>query len=57
MSTTQKDNDDFVSEIMIGYTLDVAIEWIGKNLDPEDVFQKIKLQTWAENNGYILNEE
>ena len=33
--------------------LDDAIDWIGKELDPDDVFDTKKLEAWAENNGYI----
>lgn len=32
--------------------LDSAIEFIGKNLDPDDVFKTSDLEIWAENNGY-----
>jgi len=32
--------------------LDYAIEWIGKNLDPEDVFDTKDLEMWAESSGY-----
>ena len=33
--------------------LDDIIDWIGKNLDPEDVFREKLLKEWAESNGYI----
>lgn len=33
--------------------LDSAIEWISRNLNPEDVFSKSDLESWAESNGYI----
>lgn len=36
--------------------LDKAIEWIGENLEPTDVFSKEQLETWAENNGYVKEE-
>jgi hypothetical protein len=32
--------------------LDEAVEWIGSNLEPGDVFSKNDLETWAESNGY-----
>lgn len=59
--TTQKQDKDFiqlmtdqVDEIkMQSTTLDFAIEWIGKNLDPEDVFSTKDLDRWAESEGYI----
>jgi hypothetical protein len=29
-----------------------AIDWISKNLDPEDVFDKEKLSDWASDNAF-----
>lgn len=34
-------------------TLDVAIDWIQRNLEPDDVFSEKQLDNWAESNGYI----
>ncbi len=34
-------------------SLDEAIEWIGGNLNPDDVFSEKDLRNWAESNGYI----
>ena len=34
------------------WALDKAIEFIGDELDPEDVFSEKKLEQWAESNGY-----
>lgn len=60
MATTKQDADfanimkDCVDEIKMSNTsLDNAIEFIGDNLDPDDVFTTKKLEAWAENNGYI----
>ena len=50
-------NNEFASELLPSYPLDVAITWISSNLDPQDVFTEDQLGQWAENNGYILNEE
>ena len=36
--------------------LDNAIEWIAKELDPEDVFSEKQLSKWAEDNGFIKEE-
>ena len=33
--------------------LSKAIDWIGDNLSPQDVFSNEKLSNWAEENGYI----
>lgn len=32
--------------------LDQAIDWISKNLNPDEVFPEKDLIEWAENNGY-----
>jgi hypothetical protein len=37
--------------------LEQAAEWINHNLEPEDVFDTDKLETWAENNGFVKEEE
>jgi len=33
--------------------LDNAVNWIGDNLEPDDVFTTGQLEAWAERNGYI----
>jgi hypothetical protein len=33
--------------------LDVAIDWIGSELEPEDIFTDKQLNAWAESNGYV----
>jgi hypothetical protein len=33
--------------------LDIAIGWIGSNLEPDDVFSTKDLENWAESNGYV----
>ncbi len=46
-----KENKGF-TEAMIGrWPLDEAIEWISKNLDPDDVFDEEKLEEWANKTG------
>ena len=44
---------DFISEVIPKTLLDDAIEWIQRNLDPDQVFEKDQLRYWAEKNGYI----
>lgn len=34
-------------------TLDIAIDWMQSNLEPEDIFSEKQLSNWAEANGYI----
>lgn len=42
-----------VSVILSDSALDIAIDWIGMNLNPDEVFSEKDLKEWAENNGYI----
>lgn len=32
--------------------LEVAIDYIGKNFNPDEVFSTKDLESWAEDNGY-----
>lgn len=34
--------------------LDPILEWIGENLDPDQVFPDVVLDEWAANNGWVL---
>ena len=36
--------------------LNIALDWIGDNLNPEDVFSTIQLDKWAESEGYIKQD-
>jgi hypothetical protein len=47
-----KDSVDEVEVKMSHSALDNAINWIGDNLDPDQVFSEEKLRDWAESNGY-----
>ena len=41
-----------------GYNfLDDIIDWISKYLSPSDVFSEADLNQWAEDNGYVNEEE
>ena len=45
---------DSIDEVkMSTSSLDNAIEWIGENLQPEDVFSEKELERWAESNGFV----
>jgi hypothetical protein len=48
-----KKNDEFWEHMKKDtWPLDDAIEWIKKNLNPEDVFSKSDLDVWAAENDY-----
>jgi len=41
------------NEVKLSNTaLDAAVEFIGDNLDPDDVFTDNQLKAWAERNGF-----
>ena len=56
-----RENKDFMEAMSIRYPLDEAIDWIGTNMCPEDVFSDSQLKTWAADwaldNDYIFEEE
>ena len=44
---------DQIDEVKISHSaLDEAIDWVSRNLSPEDVFSAKELEAWAENNGF-----
>lgn len=59
MPTTRQDQQfaeemqGYVDQIIISKSaLDAAIDYIGSQLDPSDVFSEKDLIAWAESNGY-----
>jgi len=56
MSTTTRQDADFNDSVISHSLLEESIEWIGSNLDPEDVFDDSDLVYWATSNGYIFDE-
>ena len=60
-STTSKQDQAFFEEAILHtiaceILLNRSIEWIAKNLRPEDVFRHDLLEVWARNNGYVEDE-
>lgn len=52
---TETDDDNrFLEEVIAGdrIILEAAVEWIGDNLVPPQVFDEAILNEWAETNGY-----
>lgn len=54
--TTNRQDIDFVQSVISTDLLANAIEWIAKNLSPEDVFDKEQLVDWANDNGFISED-
>lgn len=52
MSTTSRQDDAFLHEVIGSTTLETAIDWISKNLSPDDVFFETDLKAWAASNGW-----
>ena len=50
------ENKAFLSAVINDLLLDEAVDWIQKNLEPEDVFTDKQLASWAVNNGYAEAE-
>ena len=42
---------------VVSPSLDEIISWIKRNLTPEDVFDEEDLIEWAEENGYLPDDE
>jgi hypothetical protein len=45
-----KQENDFMSTVLNGSLLENAVEWIGNNLNPEDVYSESDLRSWAKDN-------
>jgi hypothetical protein len=51
MATTTKQDQNFKDEVISTTLLEDAIEWIQKNMEPEDVFTDRQLRAWADANS------
>ncbi len=52
-----QDNRNFIEYIISSDFLEYAIDWVGSNLDPEDVFTNEALIDWALDNKFIKETE
>lgn len=57
MVTTSEQDRLFIDSIISSTLLEEAIEWIKRNLSPEDVFSEKELTYWAENAGMVQGEQ
>ena len=55
ISTAMK--KDFVDHILDFDALLWAIDWIGKNVEPIEVYSDQQLEAWARNNGFVKEDE
>lgn len=51
----QREESDFITNVL-NFDLDDVIEWVQKNSNPEDVFDKEDLEQWALDNGFVEEE-
>lgn len=51
--TTSKQDEQFIKDILPDTLLELAIAWINKNMEPEDVFGWSQLESWARNSGFV----
>jgi hypothetical protein len=56
MGTSSAQDREFIDKVIGAELLENAIDWIAKNMDPEDVFPDSKLEFWAIHNGFIKEE-
>lgn len=52
-NTTASQDSQFIKDVIDRTLLESSIDWINSNLDPDNVFDEEKLESWAENNGYV----
>lgn len=52
MTTTVKQDKEFVLAVIDKRLLESSIKWIADNMIPEDVFNYAQLSEWAIENGY-----
>lgn len=56
--TSYRQDQQFTETLFDGNNfLQVAIEWIGKNMNPDDVFDEKDLSNWAEENDFTHNSK
>lgn len=53
MGTSIKEDNDFRDALISTTFLEEAIDWINKNMNPEDIFDSSSLNNWAVENGYL----
>jgi len=48
-----KQDRDFIEELIGLAALENAIDWVNKNLEPDDVFSDTRLRQWAVDNDMV----
>lgn len=55
MATTPKQDKNFLDEVIGSTLLEKALEWIGENMEPEEVFDEAVLEVWADGHGMVFD--
>jgi len=50
MGTTHRQDQDFIADVLPKDLLELAIDWIVHNMEPEDVFGEDRLFEWCKDN-------
>lgn len=50
--TSRRQDELFISELIPDNLLELAMEWLQNNMEPQDVFTTTQLETWARANGF-----
>lgn len=56
MGTSSVQDRDFLATIISSRTLEIAIDWIQRNMAPPDVFTDKQLRDWADSIGLVEPE-
>ena len=52
-----RENEQFKDVIIATWPLDEAVDWIGANMRPDEVFTEEDLVIWADENGFVKGED
>ena len=55
--TSAGQDREFLESVVGSDLLENALSWISENLEPDDIFSTVVLETWAENHGFVLRED
>ncbi len=56
MMANYNERKSFIRDIIADDLLDMAIDWIKSNMNPDEVFDESQLEEWAENNDFVRGE-
>jgi len=51
-----RDKSSFIEHLISDDLLELAVDWISTDLEPDDVFTFAQLKEWAMSNGFVEEE-